>query len=613
MAASRISWWWWREVKPSQPDEETMVCFFGVTPTRGRLSICAHALCRLHAPSLLAAMQPTWLAALLMAAGAAAAAPPAPPPLPSAFSLGYNFTLPYTRSFQPHALTYVVTMAQDGSHATQRTNGDVVLTVHADGSYSETAPRIDALACTRYAADDESDALLHAPVVPDVGGGGWVYIGEVAASTFDDAPLLSSPTAHAWRLTADHGARTVNYTFWSDAATGAPVALHQEGPDLLSGSHFDEYKVSYTSFDPNPPPASAFDEPDECARVPPPEAGNGGLRPRRSGGAGAAVVPSFGRRAVCVTAPTPGRAYTTTLTPASRPWLSDAEFAAMMLRPKQARGLMARATPSARLPHVRRLPKGAVPAAVDWRGTPAAGVVKDQATCGSCWAFGTNGALESAIAVATGRNHSFSEQALMDCSWNYGTNSACGGGDADAALDWLVAEGGGVLDLEAEYEYQGAAGYCRHKTAGGGGDDDDDDGATNRRHHRHRVSIPRVIGYAFTPPGDDETLMEAVASRGPLQVSIDAAAHGFRYYASGVYDEPTCHADEDNLDHSVTLVGYGTDEETGIDWWLIKNSWSQHWGDGGYVKIARARGGCGVATAAMYAVVEEDDDRTASA
>lgn len=539
------------------------------------------------------------LAVLLLAAGAAAGAPPAPPPLPSAFSLGYNFTLPYTRSFQPHALTYVVTMARDGSRATQRTNGDVVLTVRSDGAYSETAPHIDALACTRYAADDESDAMLHAPVVPDVGRGGWAYVGEVDAAELGDAPLLTSPSAHAWRLTETHGAKIVNYTFWSDAATGAPVALHQEGPDLLSGSHFDTYEVKFTSYSPRPPPASAFDEPDECARVPPPDVGNGGLR-RRSGGAGAAVVPSFGRRAVDVTAPTPGRAYTTAATPASRPWLSDEQFVATMLRPKRARGLTARATPSARLPHVRRLPKGAVPAAVDWRGTPAAGVVKDQATCGSCFSFGAVGAVEGAIAVATGHNFSFSEQQILDCSWNYGTNSACGGGDADASLDWLVAEGGGVLAFEADYEYQGAAGWCR-KT----------EEMVEVGRHRHRP--PRLRGYAFLPPGDDEAIMEAVASRGPLQVSIDAAAHGFRYYASGVYDEPTCHSDEDNLDHSVTLVGYETDEETGIDAWIIKNSWSDHWGDAGYVKIARARGGCGVATAAMYAVLEGEDVGAASA
>ena len=43
-----------------------------------------------------------------------------------------------------------------------------------------------------------------------------------------------------------------------------------------------------------------------------------------------------------------------------------------------------------------------LPAAVDWRGTPADGVVKDQAACGSCWAFGMTGAIHAAHYMATG-------------------------------------------------------------------------------------------------------------------------------------------------------------------------------------------------------------------
>ena len=82
-----------------------------------------------------------------------------------------------------------------------------------------------------------------------------------------------------------------------------------------------------------------------------------------------------------------------------------------------------------------------------------------------------------------------------------------------------------------------------------------------------------MAGYAFVPAGDDEALKEAVYSRGPLQVSIDAAAKGFRFYSSGVYDEPSCSPKEEDLDHSVALVGYGTDEVSGKDYWLVRNSW----------------------------------------
>ena len=42
------------------------------------------------------------------------------------------------------------------------------------------------------------------------------------------------------------------------------------------------------------------------------------------------------------------------------------------------------------------------------------------------------------------------------------------------------------------------------------------------------------------------------------------------------------------INHGVLLVGYGTDEASGLDYWLIKNSWNTTWGDKGYFKILRS-------------------------
>ena len=76
----------------------------------------------------------------------------------------------------------------------------------------------------------------------------------------------------------------------------------------------------------------------------------------------------------------------------------------------------------------------------------------------------------------------------------------------------------------------------------------------------------------------------------------------FYNFRSGVWHDEKCTYDG-ILDHSVLLVGYG--QENGKDYWLIKNSWSTYWGDGGYIKIALEPNDCGIATSASYAVLKD--------
>jgi len=74
-------------------------------------------------------------------------------------------------------------------------------------------------------------------------------------------------------------------------------------------------------------------------------------------------------------------------------------------------------------------------------------------------------------------------------------------------------------------------------------------------------------------------LMNAVVHKGPIAISLDASFMG---YESGVYPAESCGA---TIDHAVVLVGYGTDD--GQDYYLVRNSWGESWGDGGYIKIER--------------------------
>lgn len=146
----------------------------------------------------------------------------------------------------------------------------------------------------------------------------------------------------------------------------------------------------------------------------------------------------------------------------------------------------------------------------------------------------------------------------------------------DNAFEYIRENHG--IDTEASYPYEARDNKCRYKSANKGADD---------------------LGAVDLPEGDEDALLEALATVGPVSIAIDASHESFQFYSHGVYDEPECSSDE--LDHGVLLVGYGTDPKTKKDYWLVKNSWGTSWGDEGYIRMIRnKKNQCGVATSASY-------------
>jgi hypothetical protein len=70
----------------------------------------------------------------------------------------------------------------------------------------------------------------------------------------------------------------------------------------------------------------------------------------------------------------------------------------------------------------------------------------------------------------------------------------------------------------------------------------------------------------------EEHLRLAVYDSGPVACAIDAFHYSFHLYQSGVYDEPGCSSDFQALDHAVLTIGWGNDEGSGKDYWIVQNS-----------------------------------------
>ncbi|KAK7605325.1 hypothetical protein V9T40_007183 [Parthenolecanium corni] len=221
--------------------------------------------------------------------------------------------------------------------------------------------------------------------------------------------------------------------------------------------------------------------------------------------------------------------------------------------------------------------EGEIPDSVNWAATGAVTSVKDQNNCISSWAFSAIGVMEAYNVLQFNRTlTTLSAQNLIDCSQYLG-NYGCYGGDIISAFKYVRENG---IDTDSTYPYVAKE--------------------PNECVHKKNNSIGNLAqDFRCLIEGDEDQLKAVVSKFGPVAVSVDARRWDFRFYKSGIYYSDECCNYNHCLNHAMLVVGYGTQDET--DYWLLKNTWGESWGENGYMKIARNRNNtCGVATAGIF-------------
>jgi outer membrane protein assembly factor BamB len=203
--------------------------------------------------------------------------------------------------------------------------------------------------------------------------------------------------------------------------------------------------------------------------------------------------------------------------------------------------------------------------ALDWRDHNGGDYVTDirnQAQCGSCWAFGALGAMESRtliLANMPGYPLDLSEQFLVSCS-----NGSCNGYSLQGTCSFLLSDG---TINESCFPYAATDRLpCGSQ-------------CSDWQNQVRRISTWNWIG-------SNEQAIKQELQNGPVYAGF-TVYEDFNAYGNGVYYHVWGSAVGG---HAIAIVGY----DDAANCWICKNSWGANWGEDGYFRIRKGTNECGM-------------------
>ncbi|MFH1424079.1 MAG: C1 family peptidase [archaeon] len=226
---------------------------------------------------------------------------------------------------------------------------------------------------------------------------------------------------------------------------------------------------------------------------------------------------------------------------------------------------------------LKEMAKTGIPAGFDWRnksGHSYIGPIKDQGSCGSCYAFSSAASAEGvynwANGLYDGSASNFSESFIIWCLARIPAYSAhfygCDGADYDyMELQALVTNG---TTNNSNFPYtESDPGSCTHW-----GD-----------------SVVKFNTWGRIPCSDVDSIKAAIMTYGVIDAAVYVDSN-FQAYTGGIYNDSLTSCSSSpcyytSTNHAIALVGWGYNDTYG-DYWILRNSWGSDWGESGYMRIA---------------------------
>jgi len=187
--------------------------------------------------------------------------------------------------------------------------------------------------------------------------------------------------------------------------------------------------------------------------------------------------------------------------------------------------------------------------------------IYNQGSCGSCWAFSATETIESYYALYSGPLTALSMQQMVDCDTGDG---GCSGGVPQMAFYYVESVGG--LEPYADYPYVGYDQNCQFQ--------------------KGEVAVT-VDSYSDLSGESGIYSQLSSSSGGPVSVCVDA--NTWDGYQGGILTN--C---GDNVDHCVVVTGYNSYGSSN-NYWIVRNSWGENWGENGFIFIIAGQNMCDIA------------------